>query len=256
MRKAAPPPIEIAEAPFDTPLLDHWRGVFDHVFFAFNPLFRVPVPPGQSLKTTSDDDGTLWVSTDHEANAYDAFDFFTWEKQQSETLRWSDLHSHVAPDAPFKDFAIALWLISVLGFQDAYRTLQQRILDYTERNAWFLPDENQMPMVMESAIGAFLSALGLDQVTAYNEFRWDKAPLAVRALAKDRPFNRLQNPEWKGWIGALHAPDPGVLIYWSFDDITTCIAMTDKAHAMAKPEDFFEGLRATPAMCANFLRQL
>lgn len=256
MKTTPAPPIEIAEAPHGTPLLDHWRGIYDHVFFAFNPLYRVPVPPGKAVEVTRSDDGNLWLSADYKPDAVDPFDVFTWQKQQAQTLRWFELHARVAPDAPFKDFAIALWLISVLGYQDGYRDLQQRILDHTEQNGWTLPDENMMPKVMEPTLHTYLKALNLKAVTAYDEFRNHSAPLAAKNLARNAPGNWITVNGRATRINALHAPDPGVLIYWSFDDITACIAMTEKARALAKPEDVFEGLYATRAMQADFLRQL
>jgi hypothetical protein len=250
------PPIEIWEPAFDLPVLDHWAGVYDYVYFILNPLFRVPWHVGLPDHLRQTVEGQEWVKPLR--TAWETPDFDTHIKAQGQALTWRALHSAVSPESSFRNFALTLWLSTVNSPQlpEVDQVLWARILSYCQDNAWFWPDENDLPPILQPAVGAFFIALHVTTLDAYSEFRDHHGCVSVGDLQSGPATTLTSARGHTEWINCLHAPTPGAVMIWSFDDTSAVLGMTHVARERADPTDFFECVAATPSMKTDWIRQL
>jgi len=249
--------------PFDTPVIDHWRGVYDHVFFVLNPPFCIPWTDALPERFCIRSDTKSWVSADNDvwnSNETDncPTDIDKLIRIHGIASTWAAEHARLCPDVTWSDFILGYWLAAVLGYVDEVDPRLQRALKADTPTRWFLPDENELPLVQAVDIGAFFARLGCAEVAAWSEFR-DSIPKSFSPSDLCNPDIKLmvqsENGSWSR-IGALHAAHPGVLMSWEFDCTWATLAMTDTAYARANPADHFECVRATPKMCPDWPRQL
>ncbi|MEL7097238.1 MAG: hypothetical protein AAGM84_00280 [Pseudomonadota bacterium] len=255
-------PIHLRAPLVGAPVLDHWRGVYDHVFVVLNPPFCIPwtggLPERFRIRSSAQD----WVSAHHDVWFVDETDDCHTDldkliREHAIASTWAAEHARLCPDVPWADFVLSYWLAAVIGYVEEVDPRVRSALEADTPTCWFLPDENELPQVQAPAIGAFFAALGCTEVSAWSEFR-DSIPKTFKPADFQNPETELMvesdTAPWR--IGALHAADPGVLMSWAFDETWATLAMTDAAYARARPDDHFECIRATPAMHPDWPRQL
>ncbi len=217
------------------PVLSWWRGVYDHVFIALHPFYRVPIkgaPPESGRPKLENTDG--WS---HQPRG-----FGDVIKADAQSITWAAIHGAAAPDEPQERVYRAIWLLSCLGFAERADTALQRCIEsHCVASRIHLPLDDSMPPNLEADIGRFLGRLGRLQVTAWDQFRDNSIDVPLSAFLPDRPSIRLANGLTGPGVFGLHLPGDGVLLTWAFDCTEALIALTDKALSRARPEKFFEG---------------
>lgn len=203
------------------PILTWWAGIYDHVFIALHPFFRVPGLKGLGSKPFPSDDLI---------------------KSSGQPVPWSEVHRAVAPEGPRDTFYRAAWLLSVLGYAErANIDLQTRIENYCARESLFLPQEYGLAPILEPTVGNFLARLGSSSVVAWDEFRENSIELELSTFDRSQPHYRLPRSITSSRIWGLHNREKGLLLTWEFDSTDALIALTTDALSLAKPEEFFEG---------------
>ncbi|MFW8637151.1 hypothetical protein [Cribrihabitans pelagius] len=164
-------------------MLTWWEGIYDQVFVALYPFFRVRAVTG-SAHTLEEggDENLLSYSQRPLFNDVRPEDFEDTVKRHGEAVSWAEVHQAVAPELPRSEVYLAIWLLACIGYQDrAGVDLQKRLAAYCQESRLYLPEDDGLPAILEPAVQEFLSCLGCRQVTARDEFRHhsDMVPLSV-----------------------------------------------------------------------------
>jgi hypothetical protein len=228
--------------------------VYDHVFFALNPPFRVPWVDGLPDQFKVSEDGIDYLRPCPELWDVEGVDLDKLIRETGEASTWSKQHQRLAPTVPFARFAKSYWL-RTLAYVEQCDPIVVEAMEADLDSCWFWPDDNELPLIMAKKIGAYFNAIGCDAVAAYDEFRIDgPKPFSTNELSN--PVIDLTVGCYPTAIGCLHAHFHGAVMIWSYQNSTTTIGLTDAAFSRADPEDFFECIRATPDMKPDWLRQL
>ena len=223
----------IAAPDTDVPIMKWWEGHYDRFFIVPHPFFRIRSAGSNGLPS-----GGYDKVIEHGAWPLDYEDLL---KRRGEKVTWKSVHANVAPDVPRIPFYRAVWLLSCLGFAErADIDLQKRILAYCEDNHLNLPDNDAISPILHPAIGEFLAPFRGTDMVMYDEHRETSGPLVLSELDKDAPTIVLKGRFGESLAWAIHVPDPGILLTSQFDGAETLIAMTEKAHALSDPDDFFD----------------
>ncbi len=247
---AAKPPREIRDADLDTPLLDWWEGIYDHVFIAFQPFYWLASGTDGSRVSRRSDEGKEQI----DRTGYE----LAKAKARGVPVSWEDMRVAIAPESCMHLFYEAAWLLVVGGMvrpserSEIVCTLLEKILNFCEAEDLYFPTDDNMSPVLEPVIFKFLSQFGQPEIEIYDEFRFNvfTEPLAV--FSPDVPPYELAEANSNHRPYAIHLPDPGVLLTWEFDSCDFKIAMTDRARQMAQPEDYFEGFYADPEIYSGW----
>ncbi len=227
-------PRAIAHPSPRVPILSWWRGIYERVYVAPHPFYRMPMEASAERGSSSDEDMDGWTRNPQ--------DMARVVKARAESIPWAAIHEAAAPDESRERVYRAIWLLSCLGVTErAGIALQRRIADHCRRSRIHLPLDDCMPENLEPPIGRFLDGLGLASVTAWDEFRDNRVEVPVAAFEPHRPPIRVPNGLTGPGVFGLHSPEAGLLLTWAFDGTEMLIAMTAAARARAKPEDHFEG---------------
>jgi len=220
---------------FKVPILTWWKGIYDHVFVALHPFYRVRAEDaGPAGAPPAYEDRLGWDRRPK--------DFDDAIKARGESVSWDEVHRSVAPEEPRELVHRAIWLLSCVGLRPrANVALQERILDHCERQSLYMPFDDFMPPNLEPAIGRFLKGFGATSVTAWDEFRSYSTEIPLSDFDAARPSNRLPEGQTGSGVYGLHLPDPGVLLTWEFDCAQALVALSDFALRQCRPEEFFEG---------------
>lgn len=242
----------IHEPPPNVPLLEWWDGIYDRVFIAPNPFYRLPTE--DSLRNPdsprvyeekpvnwNEEPGETWKALQERV------------KQTAEPVRWSEVHAAMAPDVDRRLFNRAVWYASDgIRREEHVTRLADEIWDYGIRERLNVPDAWGLDGFTEPVIGRFLSSFGVETVTAWCVLRKNSAIYPLSDFGLGRP--RIYEPY--GWLGepglsVLHVPDPGILMCWGWDAVAGTFAITERALQIARPEAFFEGWYADAATTAD-----
>lgn len=141
-----------------------------------------------------------------------------------------------------------------MGVGGPYRDadLRRSIDGYCRAEGLNTPDQFLVPAIMEYAVGRFLSSLGASSVVIHDDFRENHAELSVAVFDEGQSWWKPKVPI-KFDHGALHLPEPGVLMTSDFDECYMHIAMTDRALAAARPDLYFEGTYADATTYPDWL---
>ena len=218
------------------PMLTWWEGLYDQVFVALHPFYRIRKAEMLVSPAGSEIYEDVLPYDDRPENFGDRI------KSRGEAVSWAEVHQAVAPDLPRSEVYLAVWLLACIGYQDRVGIgLQMRLAAYCQENQLYLPEDDGLPAILEPVVQEFLSCFGCRHATAWDEFRHysDTVPLSV--FRKAEPCYLLPKSITSSAVWGLHLPDPGVLMTWGFDGTEAIIAMTSRALEIAKPENFFEG---------------
>jgi hypothetical protein len=219
----------ITRPPHTVPMLEWWRGIYEHVFIAMHPFYGVRRADGQGREVLYD-----WNERPK--------DYETILKSRGEAVSWEAVRQTAAPDVPRQAADLAIWLMACCGYQKrAAIALQERLLQWAEAERLYFPQEDGMSSVMEPGIGRFLAKFRAREVTAFDEFREHSTVFPLSAFEADQQALRMPQHTTSYAIWGLHLPDPGVLLTWKSDGVEALIAMTARARSLAPPEEHFEG---------------
>ncbi|UWQ61390.1 hypothetical protein K3723_10920 [Leisingera caerulea] len=225
------------------PMLTWWEGIYDQVFVALHPFYRIRAVTGSAH--TLEERGHENLLSYSERPLFDddrAEGFEDAVKRHGEAVSWAEVHEAVAPDLPRSDVYLAIWLLACIGYQNrAGIDLQKRLAAYCQENRLYLPEDDGLPAILEPVVQEFLSCFGCRHVTAWDEFRHHSDTVPLSVFRKAEPCYWLPQSITSAAVWGLHLPDPGVLMTWGFDGTEAIIAMTSRALEIAKPENFFEG---------------
>ncbi|MGE0233241.1 MAG: hypothetical protein AB7O39_00830 [Flavobacteriaceae bacterium] len=220
----------------DVPLLTWWDGIYDHVFIALHPFFRIRKSDKEPGSSAAEYEPVAFPNSLPEGIDWDAI------KLRGEPRSWKSVHMAVSSDVPDRQFQRAVWLLSCLGVTDhADRQLQEKIVEYCCKEQLFCPEDDVVADCLSEPINRFLKQLGGNSVRVWDEFRHNAFDYPVSAFATDQPALFLPTADTRHSPYAIDLEDPGVLITAGFDDSYSFIAMTQRAISHARPEDFFEG---------------
>ena len=209
-------------------MLRWWWGIYDHVFVAPHPFFRLRANGTKIGARESQLEAKL--RPDERPD-----DFYDVVKRRAETVSWREVHHGAAPEEPQEKVYRAIWLLSCIGFQErADVELQKRIDAYCDDQRLYLPEDDYMPAALQPRIGQLLARFRIDSVTAWDEWNENSTELPLSAFDSPQPDIYLAK-------GRLHLPQPGVLITWKLDSTEALIAMTERARSQGRPEELFEG---------------
>lgn len=229
----------ITHPPHTMPMLEWWRGIYEHVFVAVHPFYGVRKADGQGRENLYD-----WNERPK--------DYETILKSRGEAVSWETVRQVAAPDVPRQAADMAIWLMACCGYQQrADIALQERLLQWAEAERLYFPQSDGMSSVMEPGIGRFLTMLGAREVTAFDEFREHSTVFPLSAFEAAQQALRMPKHTTSNTIWGLHLPDPGVLITWGPGGVEALVAMTSKARSLALPEDHFEGWYADETTCSD-----
>lgn len=223
---------------YKVPVLEWWRGIYQHVFVAYHPFFKLP----QIEAAISQDEKRGYLEVFWEDT--DPIEATNLIKRTGQAISWAEVHLAVAPDVPKEAFDLAVWLLTVCGdFQErANVRLQKRIEAYCDEHKIFFPQEGELPSIMEVQVGKFLGAMGAKSATAWDELRLESNELLLSTLlCEDSSAVFSGSPTSSLSICGLHLIEPGLLLTSQWEGVEVLIAMTDQALEQARPEDFFEG---------------
>lgn len=244
----APTPRRLAHPPESEPVLEWWAECYDHVFVVLNPFFSVE---GYSPRTAAY--GPIHAGTvapeyvpgfldEMPVRPNEAPDDFCDEiKHNGQPIRWDRLGRALGVAAPSAtDFRRNVWLWTLGVTRDDTDPELFAALDrYCDRHGIYPPEEDQLPAILEPVLHDYLSALKLDEVTLWNEWRNIGQPLDVEVLGRDYPCVAIAGEK----NAAITAP--GLMLTWAFDDVSGLLALTDEMRQRVDPADFFEGFWIT-----------
>ncbi|MGO4854763.1 hypothetical protein [Phaeovulum sp. W22_SRMD_FR3] len=223
----------IADPDIHVPIMKWWEGHYDRFFIVPHPFFRIRSVGSGGLPSGGYDE-----IIERGARPSDYGDLL---KRRGEMVTWKSVHADVAPEVPRIPFYRAVWLLSCLGFAErADIDLQKRILAYCQDKFLNLPEDDAISPILHPAIGKFLAPFCGTDMVMYDEHRETSSVLVLSELDKDAPTIALKGRFGESLAWAIHVPDPGVLLTSRFDGAETLIAMTEKAHALSDPDDFFD----------------
>lgn len=216
----------------DEPMLDWWRGVYDHVFVALHP-FVASGKVGPSV-------------ADHE--------------KAGAKLRWEELARDIGRPA-FPDFAVALVMASY-GVKPERRRdqslpvppdgLVERLHEAMGARGEDYPWDDSISPALEVPLAQAFERIGAHALIAWTEFRDASSVVARSALAAAGTDWRQRLPQ------PVHVLQDGrgqMLVTASFDELWSLIAMTEKARDKIEPDTLFEGFWAGPETPADWLNR-
>ncbi|NSY37196.1 hypothetical protein [Leisingera sp. ANG59] len=228
------------------PMLTWWEGIYDHVFVALHPFYRIRKAETLASFAGKEIYEDVLTYDDRPENFGDMI------KSRGEAVSWAAVHQAVAPDLPRGEVYLAIWVLACIGYQDrAGIDLQKRLTAYCKENRLYLPEDDGLTTILEPVVQEFLSCFGCAQVTAWDEFRHHSNTVTPSVFRKAEPCYLLPQSITSPAVWGVHLPDAGVLMTWSLDGTEAIIAMTSKALQMARPEDFFEGWYADEGTYAD-----
>lgn len=226
----------------DTPVLEWWANHYDHVFVVLNPFFRVP---GYSPRTTAYGPVRRDLSVDAlldqiknppppAANAAPE-DFDDIIKVRGEPIRWSHIQRRIGA-SDFDTFARSVWLWALqVERADRNAEICAKLDALCAAESIYPPEDDQLPAVLEPAIGRYLTALGHTHVQVLDEWRQTSQTVEVEDFAKGQPSLCIPGEK----LSAIAAD--GVLFSWAFDDVQALLAVSDGKRGLADPAEYFEG---------------
>jgi hypothetical protein len=224
---------QISEPDIKTPIKSWYKGYYEHAFIALYPFFRI------NSEHPTGSQNPQYESLLPPRDKPDDFDDIT--KLRGEKIRWSEVHSLVAPETSKRDFYLAVWLLACRGFVErANIALQRKISAFCEAENTYLPTADFIPPILHPDVGRFLAPFEGQRIIAYDEFRNHSVELSLSCLQKHAPTAWLPQATTKNGIWAIHVPDPGILMTSTFDGTDILIAMTDAAFSQSDPREFFE----------------
>ena len=160
-------------------------------------------------------------------------------KQTGEIVKWCDIQSAIGVD-DYMSFCRACWLCAVGSPRaEEYESIVVRLVAYCNKHDIYAPEEDQLPVILESIVGKYLTALGIDDVTIYNEFRDKKVNVPVRAFSSEKPI--ISFPEAHEHTCAIIPDEHKLMFMWGYDDTYGFLCMSEGVRLLADPADFFEG---------------
>lgn len=230
-------------------MLKWWEGIYDHVFIALHPFFRIRKKLVEVTGLDKHSNYENWIESGDFAD-----DFEDIVKHRGEPVSWHSVHMAVAPEVPEPTFFRAVWLLACSGFQErADIALQKKISTYCEKQRLQLPEDDSLSAILHPTVYRFLSALGAETVTVWDEFRDNSFTVPISVFAPEQPTYWLSRATTRNGVWAIHLANPGLLIGCQFDGTEAMIAMTENALKIAKPDDFFEGRYADSATYCDWL---
>lgn len=240
----APTPRKLAHPPERVPVLEWWAEDYDHVFVVLNPFFRVE---GFSPRTAAY--GPMHAGTVAPKDVRDFLDempvraneapkdFCDEIKHNGQPIRWDHLGRALGLSAPAAtDFRRNVWLWTLeVDRDDTDPELFAALERYCDRHGIYAPEEDQLPAILEPVLHDYLTALNLDEVTLWNEWRNISQPVDVATLSRDYPCLAMAGEK----NAAITAP--GLILSWAFDDVSGLLALTDEMRQRADPAVWFEG---------------
>ena len=237
----------LVQPPCETPVLDWWREAYDHVFVVLNPFFSVPGfspvtaaygPVRRNLSPAGVLDliKSPWEPRPNEAPD----DFEDIVKRTGEPVRWSDIRAALGyEDVAVFNRTVWLWVLQMTR-ADVDPELAAQLSEYCRDHALYPPEEDQLPAVLEPALGQYLAALGLEAVEIHDEWRRKALRASVDAFGREAPCVELPGEK----VCAISAP--GLLLSWEFDDVAGLLALSDARLKQARPEQWLEGFWLGP----------
>lgn len=218
------------------PILEWWRGIYDYVYVALHPFFRIRKPTTSNARPNGNSyEPLVWFADRPE-------DFGDLTKRRGEAVAWQTVHLASAPTTEQEEAYYAIWLLKVGDiYGRANKELRAKIDAYCEAETLYFPDEDGMAPIMEATVGRFLSCFGDGPITAWDETRDNSTVLSLSHLAADRPATYLPKAFTSNSVWGLHLPGQGVLLTWAFEDTHALIALTASARSQGRPEELFEG---------------
>lgn len=237
-------PRRIMEAPLHTPMLEWWAKEYDHVFIILSPFFRVDGyspetaafgPMHMDSATVDDVLGLIKNPITRPNEAPDGFEDMI--KKSGEVVTWQEVRSAIGVE-DHRTFCLACWLWVVASSRaNKYPDIVEKLHVYCRKHGIYKPEEDQLPAVLEPIVGTYLTALGIDDVTVYSEFRDKHMTVPVTAFSSEQPT--IVIPREK--TCAIVAREPKVLFCWGHDETYGFICISEDARLLADPADFFEG---------------
>lgn len=220
----------------ETPLLTWWKGIYDHVFVALHPFWRVDPAHGPECRFPD-------PNLDRKDSCKAWRDYLFALKIHAEPVAWRSIHHAVAPEEPREKVFRTIFLETSGGYKAHLldKGLSKRIATYCDTRNIFWPWEDEMPPHIEPTVGKFLEAAGERSVTVWNEFRDYSETVDVSVFAEGKPAFSLPDGVLKNGVWAISTPSKSLLMVWQFDGAHVLVAMTDEALQQVRPEDFFEG---------------
>ncbi|MBS0564665.1 MAG: hypothetical protein JSR87_09380 [Proteobacteria bacterium] len=243
-------PRALRHPPFETPVLEWWANSYDHVFAALNPFFRVPgftpetAPYGPTHVTVDISEGVEAIVAMALAGPLPGAkeppkDFADIIKATGVPVRWSEVADALGVTEDLL-FHRTVWLWTLGSDRDDMdKPLAARLTDYCGRTGTYRPEEDQLPAVLEPQLGAYLTALGIGEVTIWDEFFRESLKVSTDAFAADHPAHWLESK-------CSTVAAPGFLLAWDFDDVAGLLALTNDLHNKCDPAEFFEGFCLGP----------
>ena len=235
------------EHPFENvPVLDWWKYDYDHVYVVLNPFFRVPGYTPQTaafgpMRVTGDaadvlelvNEGVVERENEAPENFHDII------KQTGTAVRWSEVAQAVGA-VDFDRFARIVWLQTIAGQAGEDNALMsEQLQEFCDQTGLYMPEEDLLPAVLETTVGRYLEALGVDEVTLWNEWREISRDCPVSAFEPDNPATGLPGDK----LTAVSTD--GLLLSWGYDDVAGLLALTDEMRHRVDPAQFFEGFWAS-----------
>ncbi|MBY6054855.1 hypothetical protein [Leisingera daeponensis] len=231
---------------YKVPMLTWWEGIYDQVFVALHPFYRIRKAGVSVSPAGSEIYEDVLPCDDRPENFGDMI------KSRGEAVSWAEVHQAVAPDLPRSDVYLAIWLLACIGYQDrAGIDLQKRLAVYCQANRLYLPEDDGLAAILQPVVQEFLSCFGCRDVTAWDEFRHHSDTVPLSVFRKAEPCYWLPQSITSPAVWGLHLPNPGILMTWGFDGTEAIIAMTSRTLEMARPENFFEGWYADAGTFAD-----
>lgn len=212
----------------DIPVLQWWENVYDHVFVALHPFFRVP---GHSPRTAAfgpehiERSGLSWEGFRklalEERNRPNAApdDFDATIKKLGRPVSWEQVNTIVGA-RPFPEFSLAVWMATVeFRRDDSDEDLIRQILEFADQTDLYLPEEDLFPAIYETALGHMFESLGISNLVIDDEFDGCPTPVNAGALLDT---DRSIRDEFEGKLGKIYDEERSVLVITDFDGFADC----------------------------------
>lgn len=219
------------------PVLAWWEGHYDHVFIALHPF-------------TSDEAGDR--AAGRPVSELDV--------KTAPRIPWIEVARAVG-EPRFDAFALAT-LLAGYGMTSAHRpegmmpvpddALIGEITQHVEAAQLVYPWDDTVSPAIEETVGEIYDALGVETLSAWNEFRDIEESLPVSALLaprEDWPLYPMTSPH------AYRDPGCQMLVAASFDHVWSLIAVTDAARRKVDPGDLLEGFFADARTTASWVNE-
>ncbi|MEP9389569.1 DUF2711 family protein [Mesorhizobium sp. KR9-304] len=241
----------------DIPVLRWWENVYDHVFVALHPFFRVPgysprsaaFSPEHIDRISSAEFMKLVLeSRDRPNSAPDDFDATI--KKLGQPVSWEHVNAIVG-GRPFPEFSLAAWMATVeFRRDDSDENLIRQILEFADQTDLYLPEEDQFPAICETALGEMCKSLGISNLIVDDEF--DERPTSVAAEVLLSTELSIRD-KFRGKLSKMYDEEKSVLIITDFDAISSLIAIKDRHLEAARLPSRFEGFFATSDMFCDWI---